>query len=97
MSAHVPALHVADAFAPLGHSMPHRPQLAVDAFTSVSQPLESSMSQLPRPIVHAIEQAPATHVAVPPMPPHVRRHEPQFIGSVDVSASQPFAAFPSQS
>lgn len=65
--------------------------------TSVSQPLLSSMSQLPRPGMHAIEHEPPTHVAVPPIPPQERPHEPQFIGSVAVVASQPVAALLSQS
>ncbi len=65
--------------------------------TSVSQPLLSSMSQLPRPIPQLVEQTPATQVGAPPMLLHRCPQRPQLVMSVAVVVSQPFAALLSQS
>jgi hypothetical protein len=43
-----PAAQVARAFAAEGHAVPHAPQWTTEVAVSVSQPLRSSLSQLPR-------------------------------------------------
>jgi hypothetical protein len=95
---HVPALHVAVAFAPPGHVRPHTPQLAVDVRVSASHPLAAFMSQSPKPVLQARPQRPAAHVAdaFAPLAQAVPQ-ELQLRASVLSATSQPLAGFVSQS
>src|SRR5262249_53513937 len=80
-------------------AMPQAPQLAGDDERSVSQPLATIMSQLPKPALHD----PTTHA--PDMQAATAlgsgaQAEPQalqFLGSVCVLTSQPLPGMPSQS
>ncbi len=75
--AHAPAVHVA----PVGHLVPHAPQLPVSVFRSAQVPLQSVL-----PVPHT--QAPAVHVlSVAQAVPHV----PQFALSLEVSTQTPGA------
>ena len=73
---HTPEVHEVVPFG-FVHALPHIPQFAV-VFNAVSQPLSCALlSQLPQPEVHAIEQAPSEHEAVPLALLHTVPHAPQ--------------------
>lgn len=75
---------------------PQAPQF-VSVVVGVSQPLDGSASQLPKPPRHPTSaQTPAAHVVEAFARSHVARHAPQSVGLVRVSTSQPLAALPSQ-
>jgi len=72
------------------------PQLVTVVLRLVSQPFETFPSQLPNPAVHAMEQLPLEHDAVPFALEHEAPHAPQFVRLELRLVSQPFAALPSQ-
>lgn len=100
-----PAAHAAAALAN-EHVVPQAPQfamlgpIAAPMFVSVSQPLATSPSQFARGAAHVsgpVPHTPAVQVAtIPGAGGQAVRQPPQFIGSVEVSTSQPFSTFPSQ-
>ncbi len=61
VSPQVPAEQSAVEFDPEGHTVPQRPQLATVLWTSTSQPLVATPSQLPKPGVQVMPQAPVVH------------------------------------
>ena len=85
------ASSAAAPFAPDGQRLPQRPQWAVLARVSVSQPLAALMSQSAKPASHATAQRPAAQVAVwLAATPHATPHAPQFARSVVRSAQVSF-------
>jgi hypothetical protein len=85
---HEPVEHTALAFA-YAHAWAHAPQLAMSARTSVSQPLATLPSQLPKPALHERAHAPAAHPGIPFAPDgHTAPQLPQFAGSVCVAAQR---------
>src|SRR5262245_2952099 len=84
---------------PLAQALPQAPQLATSAFTSFSQPVPGSLSQLPQPLLQASEQTELTHAATAfcPPPMHTLPQTPQFFTSLASFASQPVWALLSQS
>jgi hypothetical protein len=99
LSAHIPAAHVAVAFAAAAHATPHVPQLATLVLVLTSQPFAALMSQFAKPALHTSAHAPATHVGAIALGAARQTvlHAPQFITLVRVSTSHPFAGFMSQS
>jgi len=81
------------------HALPQRPQFERLFVRGVSQPLEALPSQFAKPSIHGPPtQRPASHrCALTPRAMHGRPHAPQLHASVSTSASQPLAAFMSQS
>jgi hypothetical protein len=94
-SWHVPPKQTAAALAKL-HAVVHTPQCAASVLRFVSQPFAALASQLPKPELQVIPQAPPLQVAVPFVPLHKVPHAPQFAGAVLVLVSHPFVALPSQ-
>ncbi|MFO0602212.1 MAG: hypothetical protein U0324_03510 [Polyangiales bacterium] len=93
-----PAAHEAAAWARVAQAMPQPPQWAVVVRVSVSQPLASLPSQLPKPAAQVpTRQTPSRQAVAPPSVGHTRLHEPQWSAPVWVLASQPLAGSPSQS
>jgi hypothetical protein len=94
-TAHAPPTHVDVALAS-EHAAPHAPQWATEVVVFVSQPLVITPSQLPKPALHAMPQAPDPHDATPLVALHAAMHAPQFADDALVFVSQPFEAAPSQ-
>jgi hypothetical protein len=69
--------------------------MLVDRF--ISQPLETRVSQLPKPALQAIEHAPLAQEAVPLLELQILLQAPQFAASVVSRASQPLEYLASQS
>jgi hypothetical protein len=63
---------------------------------TVSQPLVSVASQLPKPAAHVMEHAPPEQDGAPLFALHALPQAPQWDTFVAVLVSQPFAVFPSQ-
>jgi hypothetical protein len=76
--------------------LPHDPQFAVVVLRLTSQPVEARPSQLPKPELHAIEQAPSEQLGVPFVPLHTVPHAPQLVALVSVLISQPVEPMLSQ-
>src|SRR5438045_3572886 len=91
-----PAVQAAVALAST-HAWPQVPQLASVALRSVSQPLATLLSQLPKPALQAIWQAPATQLAAPFAVEQALPQAPQLVTLVLVLVSQPLVTSPSQS
>jgi hypothetical protein len=62
----------------------------------ISHPVEAWPSQLPKPVLQAIVQAPREHPAEPFVPLQTVPQAPQFEAFVSVLVSQPFVALASQ-
>jgi hypothetical protein len=88
----------ADVACASAQAFPHAPQFAMLAVTSVSQPFPGIPSQFPHPGLHGPRpQLPPAQAAVPFVGvEQAFPHAPQWATFVRTSASQPFAAFPSQ-
>jgi len=83
---------------PLVHALPQAPQLALSELTGRSQPLLAMPSQSRKPALQAITRhPPATHTAVALGRLHALPQAPQWLVSVWVLTSQPFASIRSQS
>jgi hypothetical protein len=82
--AHVPIMHPPMAFTGLQGIM-HPPQLVALEFVSASQPSVFVWLQSANPGLHAIEQTPPVHDAVPFVFPHTVTHEPQWFTSLVVA------------
>lgn len=94
MHWHVPPVHVFG----LAQALPHAPHDAADVSRFVSQPLVAIVSQsAKRALQLPISQTPLEQAAVAFATVHTFVQPPQCIGSPSRSASQPFAALPSQS
>jgi hypothetical protein len=93
---HMPLVQVAVPLLAL-HTLPQAPQWVGEDERSVSQPLETTPSQLPRPGLHeATVHAPATQAGVALGREHIRPQPPQWLAVALVLVSQPLAALPSQ-
>src|SRR5262249_18270351 len=95
VGAHFPAVH---ATPPCGfvQTVPQAPQLATVVFRFASQPLDGSLSQLPKPALHVPSvHTPPGQVSVAFARLHTAPQPPQLLRVV-VLVSQPFAGFPSQ-
>lgn len=55
LSVHAPDTHAGPPFAPLGQTLPHRPQFITEKSVLVSQPLAAFMSQLAKPVLHVLK------------------------------------------
>lgn len=86
---------------------PHRPQWVTSVAVFVSHPFATLPSQSPNPAVHAMVHNPPVQPGVPPTEEHRMPHPapavapvippgPQFLTSVNVTSSHPFASLPSQ-
>jgi hypothetical protein len=93
---HIPLVHVAVEFGPLGHALPHIPQLLTFP-TLTSQPLAATMSQSAKPAEHdSMAHFCATHAGLACGRLHAFLQNPQFcVVSIDVS--QPSAGLLLQS
>ena len=81
------------ALAPPEQGLLHPPQWLVLILVSVSQPVDTSRSQLPKPDAHeAIPQAPLTQLGVPWATVQMLPQLPQLAVLVAVLVSQPAAA-----
>jgi hypothetical protein len=82
-------------------SLPQPPQLVAFVETDVSHPSSlpvAGMVQFAKPSVQLEVHTPPEHAfAATFVPEHARPHAPQFAGSPESDASQPFATCPSQS
>jgi hypothetical protein len=94
--AHTPPLQLVVPFA-FEQAVPHAPQLPMSLPRLVSQPLETSPSQLPKPELQLIEQVLPEQDGTPPALLHACPQPAQWLGSFVVFTSQPFASSPSQS
>ena len=74
---------------------PQMPQLVV-VLSGASQPVATLLSQLPNPLVQAIEHAPRLHEGVPLVLLQALPQTPQLPALVCVFVSHPLAAVPSQ-
>jgi hypothetical protein len=97
---HVPSAHtlftqLADAFGKL-QILVQLPQACALLVRLVSQPLPTLPSQLPQPVLQAIEQVPEAHDAAPLAVLHAWAQPPQCSVLVLVLTSQPLVACPSQ-
>jgi hypothetical protein len=90
-----PAVHVVDPFA-LVQLVPQVPQLPVDVFRFASQPLVTFASQLPKPVLQAMAQAPSAQLRVPFVLLQALPQEPQLVTEVLVATSQPSEDTPLQ-
>ena len=72
------------------------PQLASVVFRFVSHPVEASPSQLPKPELHPMEQAPSEQLGVPLVPLQTVPQVPQLETVVSVFVSHPVEPIPSQ-
>jgi hypothetical protein len=80
------------------HATPQSPQFSALVFRSISQPLVRALpSQLPHPELHAMEQLPVAHAAVPWLVLHAAPQDPQLATLVLRLVSQPLPELPSQS
>jgi hypothetical protein len=96
-TAQLPAAHPATPLL-TEHIRPQPPQCEPEVFRFVSHPLVGSMSQLPKPAVHAPNvQEPIAHEAAAEAKLQRRPHTPQLEDDVCRSASQPLDVIPSQS
>jgi len=73
----------------MGQALPQTLQLATLVLRLVSQPLVTSLSQLPKPGAQAIAQAPARHDGVPLTDEQRAPQLPQLRGSPAMLVSQP--------
>lgn len=94
-SWHAPPKQVALALAKL-HTVPHAPQFAALVFVFVSQPSDTRPLQLPYPVAHVSEHAPALQLGVAFVVEHAAAHAPQFVALVLVFVSQPSETTPLQ-
>lgn len=94
--AQVPPVQAAEAFAG-AQAWPQVPQFGILVPRFISQPLDTSVSQFPKPAVQVIEHSPLAHDAVPFVELQILLQAPQLDESVVNRASQPFEYFPSQS
>jgi hypothetical protein len=101
-----PALQAAMAQTPMRHwalacgrvqTLVHEPQLVTVTLVFVSQPFETSPSQLAKPGLQAMPQTPAWQLAVPLTLEQACPQLPQWSGSAAVWISQPLRALLSQS
>jgi hypothetical protein len=76
-------------------ALPQVPQSLV-VVSAVSQPSDTSASQLPQPLLHATWQAPLTQLGVPWLLLQTVVHELQCRGSLVMLISHPFGLRPSQ-
>ena len=76
-------------------AVPHAPQLVV-VLSGASQPLLTSVSQLPHPALHAIEHVLSVHDGTPLVLLQALPHVPQLPTFVCVLTSQPLASVASQ-
>jgi len=92
----LPPAQAAVAFAG-AQAWPHVPQFCMLVPRLTSQPFETSVSQLPKPAVHAIEHTLLAHEAVPLVELHILLQAPQLAPSFVRRASQPLEYLVSQS
>ena len=92
---HFPSMHVGVP-PPAGQALSQPPQCSTLAERSVSQPSSRPFTQSAWPALQVMPQAPAVHVALPPLALQVEAHAPQVAG-FERSASHPFFVSPSQS
>jgi hypothetical protein len=83
---HIPFIHVAVELGPLGHTLPHVPQL-LTLPTLTSQPLPAFRSQSAKPIAHdSMAHMPITHASLELAKLQAFLQNPQFcVVSMDVS------------
>ena len=93
---HEPFVHEAVPFVP-SQADAHELQFCGSLVRSTSQPFDALRSQSANPELQTMMQAPLMHEAVPFVESHTVPHALQFWGSALRSASQPLAAFMSQS
>ena len=99
---HVVPLHAALPFW-TAQTAPHAPQLLTSFRVERSHPSLTSALQLAKPALHVIAQEPLLHFGVPFVASHAAppltalEQAPQLFTSLEVSISQPFPGFPSQS
>lgn len=94
---HKPSWHAVFVECVVAQAPPHEPQCCALVEMFVSQPLPSTLSQLPKEASHcAIAHVPPAHVAAAWFLEHAMPHAPQSI-SVVRSTSHPFASSLSQS
>ena len=75
---HVLDTHVALAFAPARHALPHAPQCAALTCVFTSHPFDTLPSQSPKPAAHVVPHTPRVHVRVVLLGPgHPLPHAPQ--------------------
>jgi hypothetical protein len=72
------------------HTVPHAPQFVAEVCVLVSQPFLMSPSQLPKPPLHAIPQAPPLQFGVPLLLEQAFPHAPQCKASLPRLISHPF-------
>jgi hypothetical protein len=93
---HAPRAHAPDAQEALAlakvQTFPQAPQLVALVLVLVSQPLEATASQLPKPALHMIPQTLMAQVGVPLVPLHAAPQAPQWAGVPVRSVSQPSVA-----
>ena len=92
-----PAVQLPAALGGDGHTRPQEPQCATLVRTSVSHPLASIPSQLPRPAEHAMTQAPAEQLAAPPADGQRLPQLPQLATSLRVLVQKGMPASAPQS
>jgi hypothetical protein len=93
-----PAAHVGVAFGPVGHAMPHDPQLLTSPSTLTSHPVAAAPSQSVNPLLQTNLHVADEHAGdALGREGHIAPHIPQFRASLAKSASQPLAPLPSQS
>ena len=92
----LPPAQAAVAFAG-AQACPHVPQFCMLVERLISQPLETSASQLPKPAPQTIEHAPLAQAAVPLLELQILAQAPQFAASVVSRASHPLEYLVSQS
>jgi len=80
----------------LEHAAPHAPQFCV-VDSAVSQPFDTSPSQLPNPLLQAIAQVELLQEGVPWFELHDCPQAPQLVRLFAESVSQPLLLLPSQS
>jgi hypothetical protein len=90
-----PVVHAVDPFG-FVHAVPQAPQFAAVVLRLTSHPVEARPSQLPKPVLHAMVQAPREHPAEPFVPLQAEPQAPQFDTFVSVLVSHPFPALASQ-
>jgi hypothetical protein len=92
---HAPETQAVVPFA-LEHAAPHAPQFCV-VDSAVSQPFDTSPSQLPNPLLQAIAQVELLQEGVPWFELHACPQAPQLVRLFAESVSQPLLLLPSQS
>lgn len=78
------------------HALLQLPQFWASFSSETSHPVSSEPSQLPKPELHTMAQAPALQLANPFTLLHACPHEPQCCVDVLRFVSQPLSAAPSQ-